>query len=80
MTSQEGFHYNFHTHQVYKSLVALEQLYKEPHWMHNLRQKLNLVTVPILYPPSLALFYVRFLLSEYSFSQISALFGRVGLE
>lgn len=61
MTSQEGLHYNFHTKQVYKSLVALEQFYKEPHWMHNLIQKLNSVTVPVFYLPfpAAVLVYVR---------------------
>lgn len=80
MTSQEGFHYNFHINQRYKSLGALEQFYEEPHWMHNLRQKLNLVTVPVFYLPFPALVYVRFLLSEYSSSQIPALFCRASLE
>lgn len=72
MTSQEGFHYNFHTNQVHKSLAALERFYKEPHWMHNLWQQLNLVTGPVFYLlfPVAVLVYVRFLLSKYSFSQI----------
>lgn len=50
--------------------------------MHSLRQKLNLVTVPVFYLPfpAAVLVYVRVLLSKYSFSQISVLFSRAGLE
>lgn len=50
--------------------------------MHNLRQKLNLVAVPLFYLPFpvAVLVYVRFLLSKYSFSQISVLFCRAWSE
>lgn len=82
MTSQEGFHCNLHTNQVYKSPVALKQFYKEPRWMHNLRQKLNSLNVPVFYRlfPVAVLIYVRSLFSKYSFSQVSVLCCRAGLE